>query len=258
MKTDINLIKSLVGKNEKIIIEATEETASTNEDMKAIARQGADEIRVLIADRQTKGKGSKGRHFFSPKDTGCYMSFLLRPTIKPEECIMLTTMAAVATAEAIEKLTDEKAYIKWVNDIYIGGKKTAGILTESAFISAEKIDFAVVGIGINLTVPEGGFPEEINDIAGALGRDEIKNELIAEIISRFTALYKKLPDKSYMSSYRKRLFFLGEKIEAIRQNGSFVARAIDIDEMCRLIVEFDGGERCILGWGEISTRIARE
>ncbi len=255
MKTDINKIKALLEEEDNIIIESVLETASTNEDLKAKARHGADEISVLIADRQTKGKGSKGRSFFSPDGTGCYMSFLLRPAIKPEECIMLTTMAAVAAAEAIENLTDNKADIKWVNDIYIGGKKTAGILTEGAYTAGNKIDYAIVGIGINLTVPEGGFPDEIKHIAGALGAPEIKNELIAEIINRFVKLYKKLPDKSYMTEYRKRLFFLGRKIELLCGDLCGVATAIDIDDMCRLIIEFDKGERHIIDWGEISIKL---
>ncbi len=253
--TDINKIKSLLNAGDNITIEAVAETASTNEDMKTKARQGADEISVLIADRQTKGKGSKGRQFFSPGGTGCYMSFLLRPAIKPEDCIMLTTMAAVATARAIEKLTDKKAEIKWVNDIYIGGKKTAGILTEGAYTAGDKIDFAVLGIGINLAVPDGGFPEELRDIAGALGDVEIKNELIAEIISGFVCLYKNLPDKSYMKEYRERLFFLGKKVKVVCGDICSEATAIDVDDMCRLLAELDSGETLTLGSGEISLKI---
>ena len=254
MKTDPQKIRALLTENEPIIIESVCVTASTNEDMKKTAREGAEEIRLLIADRQTAGKGSKGRSFFSPDGTGCYMSFLLRPGIKPEECILLTTIAAVATAEAIEKVTGRQADIKWVNDIYMGGKKVAGILTEGAFKNKDKIDFAVVGIGINLAVPEGGFPEEIKNIAGSADAAGKKNELIAEIVNRFVYYYRRLPDSSYVSGYRKRLFFLGREITVLQGDKSFTAVATDIDAMCRLKVKTAEGE-LLLSAGEISVKI---
>ena len=254
MKTDLKIITSLLNEKEGITVEAVRQTASTNEDMKLKARQGTGEISVLIAEKQTKGKGSKGRSFFSPEGTGCYMSFLLRPEIRPEECILLTTIAAVAAAQAIETVTGRKADIKWVNDIYMDGKKVAGILTEGAFISKDKIDFAVVGIGINLALPEGGFPEEIKDIAGALGSDGIKNELIAQVINRFVYYYRRLPDSSYISQYRQRLFFLGREITVVQGEDSYTAVATDIDGMCRLKVRTPEGEK-LLGAGEISVKL---
>lgn len=254
MKTDLKKIRALLTANEDIIIETVAVTASTNEDMKTKAKEGAPEISLLIADRQTKGKGSKGRSFFSPDSTGCYMSFLLRPKLKPEECTLLTSIAAVATAQAIEKVTGKAADIKWVNDIYMGGKKVAGILTEGAFINKDEISYAVVGIGINLTVPEEGFPEEIKNIAGTLGTAEIKNEIIAEITNRFVYYYRKLPDNSYIEAYRKRLFFLGKEITVIQGENSFSAKAIDIDKMCRLKVATADGEQ-LLSAGEISIKL---
>ncbi|MBQ7294562.1 MAG: biotin--[Clostridia bacterium] len=254
MKTDLEKIRALLTADEDIIIETVAVTASTNEDIKAKAKAGAPEISLLIADKQTKGKGSKGRSFFSPDSTGCYMSFLLRPKLRPEECTLLTSIAAVATAEAIEKVTNKAADIKWVNDIYMGGKKVAGILTEGAIINKDEISYAVVGIGINLTVPEEGFPEEIKNIAGTLGTAEIKNELIAEIINRFVYYYRKLPDNSYIQAYRKRLFFLGKEITVIQGDNSFSAKAIDIDAMCRLRVSTHEGEK-LLSAGEISIKL---
>ncbi len=254
MKTDPNKIRALLTEDEHIIIETVDTTESTNDDVKRKAAAGEEEISVLIAEKQTKGKGSKGRSFFSPGGTGCYMSFLLRPDLKPEECTLLTSIAAVATAEAIEKVTDKTAGIKWVNDIYMDGKKVAGILTEGAFINKDKISYAVVGIGINLAVPEGGFPEEIKNIAGALGSEKNKNELIAEIINRFVYYYRRLPDNSYVSEYRKRLFFLGREITVVQGDETFTAVATDIDPMCRLKVKTAEGE-LLLGAGEISVKV---
>lgn len=255
MKTNLPQIHSLLTANEPIIIESVDETQSTNDDMKRKAAEGAPEVSVLIAEKQTKGKGSKGRSFFSPDSTGCYMSFLLRPKLRPEECTLLTTIAAVAAAEAIEKITGKSADIKWVNDIYIGGKKAAGILTEGAFANKDEINYAVVGIGINLAVPERGFPEEIKDIAGALGAEENKNELIAEIIDRFLFYYRRLPDNSYISAYRKRLFFLGREITVIQGDTSFRAKAVDVDDMCRLLVRTCDSRELLLSAGEISVKL---
>ena len=255
MKADAAKIKALLTVSESINIQLVSETASTNDDMKKNASEGAEEISVLIADKQTAGKGSKGRKFFSPEGTGCYMSILVRPQLRPEECTLLTTMAAVAAATAIEKVCGKKADIKWVNDIYIDGRKIAGILTEGAFISKEKIAYAVIGIGINLSEPEGGFPEEIKDIAGALGSAEIKNELIAEIINRFVPFYRRLPHKDYMREYKKRLFFIGREIKVIQGEISFRAKAVDIDDMCSLVVEKEDGTLVTLNSGEISIKI---
>lgn len=251
INTDIKEIKKHLKINESIIIERVNETGSTNEDMKKRARLGEKEISVLIANSQTKGKGSKGRSFFSPENTGIYMSFLLRPTLESCETTLLTTMAAVALSEAIEELTNLKTDIKWVNDIYIGGKKVAGILTEGAYKGKDKIDFVILGLGVNLVVPDGGFPREISMSAGALGVGEIKERLIGEIINRFVYYYRRLPDKGYMAQYKKRLFFLSKEVTVTKNDRTFVAKAVDVDSMCRLIVELPDGERVTLDSGEI-------
>lgn len=239
-----------------IAVDTLECIASTNDEMKRRATGGTDEIAVLIAESQTKGKGTKGRSFFSPDGSGCYMSILLRPPYSAEECTLLTTIAAVATAEAIEKFTDNSAQIKWVNDIYVGRKKVAGILTEAALSkNGSVLEYAVVGIGINLSEPQGGFPEEIKDIASTINLDlKKKNEFIAEIINRFVAHYKKLRFREYLREYRERLFFIGETVRVTQGESSFEAKAVDIDDMCHLIVKTDSGETKTLFAGEITVR----
>lgn len=253
--TNPEIIKSYLRLKDPIKIETIPITTSTNENMKKRARLGEKEIAVLVADRQTSGKGSKGRSFFSPENTGIYMSFLLRPALTPPETTLITTMAAVALCEAIESLTDLEPKIKWVNDIFLGGKKVAGILTEGAYKNGNKIDFAVLGIGVNLSVPAEGFPEQIRDIAGTLGCGEIKDRLIAEIINRFVLYYKRLPNKSFMQGYKDRLFILGKDVTVTRGETSFVARAVDIDDMCALVVRTPDGQEQKLSSGEISIRV---
>lgn len=255
MKADKRQISSYL-KYDGIAVDTIECIASTNDEMKSRAAEGVDEIAVLIAESQTKGKGTKGRSFFSPDGSGCYMSILLRPPYPAEECTLLTTIAAVATAEAIEKFTDNSAQIKWVNDIYVGRKKVAGILTEAALSkNGSVLEYAVVGIGINLSEPQGGFPEEIKDIASTINLDlEKKNEFIAEIINRFVAHYKKLRFREYLREYRERLFFIGETVRVTQGECSFEAKAVDIDDMCHLIVKTDSGETKTLFAGEITVR----
>ena len=147
-------------------IHAVDETTSTNDDLKRLGAEGAPNGYALVAERQTAGRGMHGRGFFSP-ESGVYLSVLLRPDTLPEEMLHFTAAAGVAVCHAIERLTPHKAQIKWVNDIYIGGKKVCGILTESVIENA-LVGRAVIGIGINITEPTGGFPAEIADRACAL------------------------------------------------------------------------------------------
>ncbi len=249
--------KYLLPYAKNIIIETVNEVDSTNDEMKRRALQGEKEISLLIAESQTKGKGSKGRTFFSPENTGCYMSFLLRPGYTAEECTLLTTMAATATAESIENVSGQKAQIKWVNDIYIERRKAAGILTEASIAKVgNSLDYAVVGIGINIAEPEGGFPDEIKNIAAAVSSSDakIKNRLIGEVINRFIYYYRNLQKKEYLTEYRKRLFFLGEEISVIEADKTYTGKAIDIDDMCHLIIKTETGEKKTLFGGEISIK----
>ena len=240
-----------------IIIETVDLIGSTNDEMKLRANKGQKEISLLIAEAQTNGKGRKGRAFFSPDGSGCYMSFLLRPQYSAEECTLLTTIAATATAEAIEGVTQKKAQIKWVNDIYIERRKAAGILTEAGFNKdGSGLSYAVVGIGINIYAPENGFPEDIESIAVAVydGEAQIKNKLIAEIINRFIYYYNNLPKNEFIDRYRERLFFLGEEITIFEADKTYKAVATDIDDMCHLIITFPDGETKKLFSGEISIK----
>ena len=146
--------KYLSGYAKDVKIETVDIIDSTNDEMRRRAEKGEREISLLIAEEQTKGRGTKGRSFFSPEGTGVYMSFLLRPTYTPQECTFLTTMAAASAAKAIENVAGIKLQIKWVNDLYLGGKKVGGILSQAHLSNGgKKVEWAVVGIGINLSEP---------------------------------------------------------------------------------------------------------
>ncbi len=136
---------------------------STNLVLRDLASQGAPEGTVVIAARQTGGRGRKGRAFFSPEYTGVYVSLLLKPKIAPDDATLITTTAAVAVCEAVESLSDRKAEIKWVNDVFVDGKKICGILTEGSFdMESGQFEYAILGTGITFTRPAAAFRRSLS------------------------------------------------------------------------------------------------
>lgn len=213
---------------------------------------------VLIASRQTGGRGRMGRSFYSPEGSGLYMSILTRPDLSPADLPLLTPAAAVAVCGAIEELTDRRAEIKWVNDILIGGKKVCGILTESALGPGGEALYCVVGIGVNLSPPRGGFPEDIADTAGSVlteYRPDLLPKLAFSIIKRF---YELLPDVSslgFLPEYRSRSALPGRDIWIIRDGSVLPARAVGIDDRCGLQVRYPDGAFETLRSGEVTVRV---
>jgi BirA family biotin operon repressor/biotin-[acetyl-CoA-carboxylase] ligase len=232
---------------------------STNLVLRKLANEGAPEGTVVIAAEQTGGRGRKGRSFFSPQGTGVYVSLLLKPKIAPDDATLITTTAAVAVCGAVEALSDEPATIKWVNDVFMRGKKICGILTEGSFdMESGQFEYAILGTGINVLAPEGGFPPEIREIAGSVltsPAPDAKNRMIAEYLNRFLPLYRKLGDAATNAEYRRRSFVLGRMVNVLAADRSTPARAIDVDDHCRLIVEFADGHRESLSSGEISVKV---
>ena len=233
---------------------------SDNLVLKDYANQGVPEGRIVIAGMQTQGRGRLGRSFFSPSDSGLYMSILLRPDMAAADAVKITTAAAVSVALAVEKVSDQKPDIKWVNDIYINGRKICGILTEASFsMESGGLDYAVLGIGVNTYEPEGGFPEAIRDIAGPIfheRKSDMRNRIAAEIINNFMRLYDSFEENSFYPEYRKRLLWVGEKINVIRGSEKTPATMLGADEDCRLHVRYEDGREEYISSGEISIRKA--
>ena len=214
---------------------------------------------TFVAFSQTGGKGRLGRTFYSPKNSGVYLSLLLKPELEIERAILITTAAAVAVTRTLKILGCENAQIKWVNDIFVNNKKVCGILTESVINSeTKKLDFAVLGVGINLVKPQEDFPEDIKEIAGVVfenDRGDLKERFVAEFLNEFYKIYKDLSTASFMNEYREKCFFLGEEITVIQGDSKRKATAISVDENARLEVEYENGEREFLSSGEISIKI---
>ncbi|MBR1739136.1 MAG: biotin--[Ruminococcus sp.] len=251
-------VRKYLSSPEGIELKVFKRVDSTNNIIRDLANSGAAEGAAAIAGEQTAGRGRMGRSFFSPSDTGLYLSILLRPQLTAPEAVRITTAAAVAVAEAAEAVSGERAEIKWVNDVYMRGKKICGILTEAAFsLETGGLDYAVVGIGVNAYEPEGGFPEEIRDIAGPVLKErcpDMRNRLAAEILGRFMGYYRALSQNTFLDGYRSRLMWQGERINVINPSGSYPCTALGVDEECRLRVRLDDGSESLVNSGEISIR----
>lgn len=234
--------------------------ASTNTLARERAAEGVCEGYTVIANGQTAGRGRSGRGFYSPFDTGLYMSLVLRPHhYSAAQAPGLTTMAAVAVCEAIEIVSGKNAQIKWVNDIYVDGKKVSGILTEAS-VGLENgiLEYAVLGVGINVSEPAGGFPKELEQIAGAVFQNrpgDGKNRLAAEFLNRFMFFYNSR-ERGWVESYRKRSLVIGKKIEVICGGQSREALALDVDGECHLMVRYEDGTTESLSSGEIRVKLA--
>ena len=242
----------------KISIEVLEKATSTNTLLKEAASEKAEGF-VLIAGEQTEGRGRLGRSFFSPGDTGLYMSLLLRPSITPEQSVFITTAAAVSVCEALEKVGAEGTAIKWVNDVFLNDKKVCGILTEGSFNPQKgAFDYVVLGVGINVYEPESGFPDELQSIAGAVceSRSEnLRNTIAAEFLNSFMGYYNTLEKKEYSTEYEQKCFVIGKDIFIINNGESTPARALGLDENFGLLAELPDGSQVTLNSGEISVRV---
>ena len=169
---------------------------STNDLMKAMAEAGAADGTVLVAGEQTRGKGRLGRSFTSAANKGVYLSALLRPDLPPEALLPLTGFTAEAMGGAVRRVTGTEPGIKWVNDLLLNGKKICGILTESAFGAGGRLQYVVVGVGLNVNYDMADFPEELRSLAGSLktelGRAFDLAALAAAMIEALDELYAAL------------------------------------------------------------------
>lgn len=234
---------------------------STNTVLKGMAAEGAPEGLALIAGAQTEGRGRLGRSFYSPADSGVYLSLLLRPECGAEEATKLTACAAVAVAEAIEELSGLSAGIKWVNDVLVAGKKVSGILTEASVdCESGMMNYVIIGIGINTRVPAGDFPAELREIAGAVFGEapvpELRCRLAAAVLDKLWGYYEHFDDCSYYSKYRERSLVLGKDINILaRGRDPEPAFALDIAPDFSLLVRTEDGAVRRLNSGEVSIRV---
>ena len=233
---------------------------STNALVREKANQGCPEGCVIVACEQTAGRGRYGRQFFSPAGTGVYLSLLLRPTAySPQQATCLTAAAAAAMCQAMEAVTGQQPGLKWVNDIFLRGKKVCGILTEAAVgLETGALDYMVLGAGVNLYPPTAGFPEDIQPIAGSVlerSCPEAKNRLVGEFLNRFWYFYTHPECRAYLEDYRARSLAIGQNVTVLSAGQAVSAYAYGIDDDFRLLVRYENGDTEALSYGEIRIQL---
>ena len=222
---------------------------STNEEGKRLLTENTPPF-LVVSEEQTKGKGRLGRSFYSPKETGIYMTFVYPFNEGLEKALSITTIASVAVAQVLEKLSGKEIGIKWVNDLYLEDKKIAGILTEAiTSLETSKIETVLVGIGINIHTVD--FPKDLEKIASSLHEDLIRNQCIGEIVNTFTELLDN--PSNYLDYYRKRHILQGKEVYYIQGQKKEKARVIGINDLGALLLDKDG-ETLTLHSGEVTLR----
>lgn len=234
---------------------------STNDHAKELAKTGAAHGTVLIADRQTGGRGRMGRSFESPAGAGVYMSVILRPNCKPEQLMHLTCAAAVAMCNAVEIVAGFRPGIKWTNDLVFNTRKLGGILTELSVDPASGlVSYAVVGVGINCGQKREDFPPELQDMAASLsmvsGKPADRERLAAAMICSFADMAENLLIKKadLMTAYSTDCITLGKDIVLLRGDEKRHGHAVGLDADGGLIVRFADGSVDTVSSGEISIR----
>jgi BirA family biotin operon repressor/biotin-[acetyl-CoA-carboxylase] ligase len=249
----------LAEENQELELTVYQTIDSTNQEAKKLALEGAKAGTVVLAEEQTRGRGRMGRSFYSPPQSGIYLSLLLRPDVAANEAVLLTTGASVGVCRAIKKVTGLDVQIKWVNDLYYGGRKIVGILTEAVTnFENGQFEFVIIGIGVNFKQPEAAFPEEIKEIAGTLFEEKpdalTRNCLAAEIINEVLKICQDLTNRDFLDEYKSHSLVLGKQIKVFRNNAWELAIALDISDEGGLMIRNQFGQTETLNSGEISIR----
>lgn len=215
---------------------------------------------VVISDSQTKGRGRLGRSFVSDKGVGIYLSVLIKPEII-DHISSLTAMTAVCLCNAIEEVTGVRPSIKWTNDIIMNNKKACGILTEMG-VEGEtgKIQYVVIGIGINVNQNEEDFPKELKDIAGSIkmgcGKNTNRASLCACLLNELDTMYSDLYSNQslYLDKYKNDCLNIGKRILVMKTKEGIEAQALGINEDFSLLVRYSDGTIESIKSGEVSIR----
>jgi len=236
---------------------------STNAVAKALAGQGAPEGTLVVTEEQTAGRGRRGKSWVSPPGANLLFSVLLRPPIEGEKVFVLTMVLGLAGLKAVNKVTGVKTMIKWPNDLYVGTKKLAGVLTEFS-VKGKQADWVVPGMGINVawrpeTAEEGGVPA--TSLLDEGGQRVSRNELLIEILTEFEGLYKEVVAGSMKPLYQewnRNCLVLGKAVVVTSEKERIEGKALRIDEFGALILEdAEGNQRRILT-GDVSLRLSSQ
>ncbi|MGM9519538.1 MAG: biotin--[acetyl-CoA-carboxylase] ligase [Phascolarctobacterium sp.] len=246
----------------KIQLKQFDVLQSTNVTAVAFAKEGAVEGTVIVAERQEGGRGRMQRVWSSPKG-GLWFTIILRPQIDPQYVAQVTLLAGVAVVKALRKLyATDAIMIKWPNDLLLNGKKICGILSEMQLNENGSIDYAIVGIGVNVDLKPQDFPEELSNTAASLnlsfGKNYTCTEVLDNILQEFASLYQKwlvegasviLEPWKELNCTLNRKVFVKDNDEVI-----FSGEVVAINEEGAIIVRNEEGESQSFDFGEISIR----
>ena len=235
-----------------------ESTQSTNEEAKKIAREGAEEGTIVVAEEQITGHGRLARGFYSPFAKGIWFSLILCPKFFPMEASKCTLLAAVGVCRGIRRMGLADAGIKWPNDILVHGKKLVGILTLMS-ASMEKIDYIIMGIGINTGIKKNEFPEDFREGATSFLNEGInvsRKDLLAAILGELEKEYSIAQDEGFdkvLDDWRALSVTLGQEVRVIFGDDSYTGKAVDIDRDGCLLVNTGSEVKRVIA-GDVSIR----
>ena len=236
------------------------ELSSTNDLLKTMAKEGAPHGTAILADRQTGGHGRMGRSFHSPGGVGIYLSILLRPGCAPTELMHLTCAVAAAMCDAVEAAAHFRPGIKWTNDLVYGKRKLGGILTELGLNTKGRVDYAILGIGINCCQQIADFAPDIQSIAGSLtmvtGQEIDRAKVAAAMLDALHAMDCNLLTnrEAILAQYRRDCITIGQDISLVRGDEIRHGTALDVDDLGALVVRFADGHTEAVNSGEVSVR----
>lgn len=255
-KNDV-LSKKLIeeGLNDFYSVEVIDVVDSTNSQLKREANQLKEGF-VLVANEQTAGRGRNGHSFHSPSQNGIYFSIFLKPDLPIDSSLKITACSSVAIVDAIEKNYGIRPEIKWVNDVLIQGIKICGILCEGSLeLDASKLEYIIVGIGINLHSYK--MPEDIQSIAGCIedfsDKKVDRNVFLRDVLNSFYYYYETIEENTFLQKYKAYSCLIGNEINVIEPKQTYIAKVIDINDKANLIIEKDK-KRKVLSSGEIHIR----
>ena len=230
---------------------------STNSRARELAERGAAEGEIVVAEAQTQGRGRLSRRWESPPFANLYLSVILRPHLPPRHAPQITLTAAVSLAETVGAFVPSTPAIKWPNDILIGGKKLAGILTEAACDTA-RIEYVILGIGLNVNYRRDAMPQELREratsIADAIGENVSRESVFARLIHDMDRCYGELEETGFETLRPRWKAYFGLRGRTVRvehQGQTFLGRAIDIDPEGGLIVEDERGQSHTIVAGDV-------
>lgn len=231
---------------------------STNTEAKRLAEEGAEHGSLIIANEQTQGRGRRGRSFQSQVGDGIFMTFLLKPDLMPNKASMLTLIAGLAVVKGLERVTGISCKIKWPNDVVIGGRKLAGLLTEMS-AQIDYINYVVVGIGIN--VKNKKFPDELVPLATSLSmetqKDHHRAQIVEAVLEEFESRYERFVEAQsmapFLKEYNEQLINRNQKVKVLEPQHAYEGTARGINEAGELLVETKQGVTAVAS-GEVSVR----